>query len=64
MQETLNQIEVQVLLAEGSNKPVKVSPNHTNEQLIEIAADCVRLIEQRENPNQLQLKIDNNEVYS
>lgn len=55
MQDILEQIETQVNIADGKNKPVKVSPNHTNQELIEIAADCVRLIIQEENPNQLPL---------
>lgn len=55
MQEIFNQIETQVNIADSKNKPVKISPNLTNEQLIEIAADCVRLIQQDENPNQLTL---------
>lgn len=55
MQDILEQIETQVKLAEGKSKPVKARANHTNQELIEIAADCVRLIQQEENPNQLPL---------
>lgn len=60
----LEDIETQVNVAEEKDKPVKVSPNHTTEQLVEIAADCVRLILQKANPNQLPLEFKENEIHS